>query len=138
MEILNEIWFYNIKNDEWFYIKPVQDEDLRFQPKPSPRYGHASVYVEKYEISPFSMRLTLRKYMFLYGGFSIYCENACNDLWQYEIPYAPYRYYPTNQTLERGNTWTEIFPTDEIILNSLYFAKLFDKRIDLNLYKCIY
>ena len=60
------------------------------------------------------MRLTLRKYMFVYGGFSIYCENACEDLWTYEIPYAPYRYYPSNETLHRGNVWKEIYPTDEV------------------------
>jgi hypothetical protein len=103
---------------------------MRFQPKPPPRYGHASVYVEKYEISPFTMRPTLRKYMYIYGGFSIYCENICNDLWRYEIPYAPYRYYPSNKPLERGNTWSQLFLTDEVspgkrILHSLVVDKNF-------------
>jgi hypothetical protein len=53
----------------------------------------------------------LRKYMYIYGGFSIYCVNACDDMWAYEIAYAPQRYYPqeNKEKWNRGNKWSQIY-----------------------------
>ena len=31
----------------------------------------------------------VRKYMYMYGGFSYTCTTACYDIWRYEIPYIP-------------------------------------------------
>ena len=54
----------------------------------------------------------LKKYMFIYGGYSIYCEIACNDMWMYEIAYGPMRMYPRTITSsdewQTGNRWTSI------------------------------
>ena len=48
--------------------------------------------------------------MYIYGGFSYECATACLDLWRYEIPYAPQRYYPepdsSGEWWNRGNHWS--------------------------------
>jgi hypothetical protein len=110
LEILNELWNYNIGKDSWTYIKPYVDIRNNLEQKPKPRLGHVSVYVELLDTTipnkPF-----LRKYMYMYGGFSIYCEYACYDMWKYEISYAPQRFYPTDNKSEwkRGNVWSQIY-----------------------------
>jgi len=116
IELLNEIWTYNLKTDIWTYIKPYVNVKSKMQPKPAARYGHASVYVEKLENIAKSGKAILRKFMYIYGGFSLYCENACSDFWMYEIPYAPLRYYPyvTSQEYSVGNIWSEIHPANSI------------------------
>lgn len=105
--LLNEIWTFNINKNKWTYIKPYFDSS---QPdiiqKPFPRYGHTSVYYEKIDtaVSP----NIIRKYMYVYGGFSIYCDKICDDLWEYEIAYAPQRYYPNldgSSNWNKGNIW---------------------------------
>ena len=86
------------------------DEKNNIDQKPKPRYGHASVYIEKMDYS-IKEKPILRKYMYVYGGFSIYCDMACNDLWTYEISYAPQRYYPDDNKSEwnRGNKWSQLY-----------------------------
>jgi hypothetical protein len=120
-EIMNEIWAYNINKDEWRYIKPYVDSSLlTIQQKPTSRYGHASVYVELID-DTYKDNIILRKYMYIYGGFSLYCNNACDDMWRYEIAYAPQRYYPDPNVFlgnlkdvqsiywNRGNIWNEVY-----------------------------
>jgi len=113
-EILNELWKYNIVTKIWTYIKPyINIYDLVKLQKPQPRYGHSSVYleIEDQTVSPY----ILRKYMYVYGGFSIYCEKICDDMWVYEVAYAPQRYYPeqSNQW-DRGNIWKNIIPNTSV------------------------
>jgi hypothetical protein len=110
LEILNEIWAYNIKSDTWTYIKPYVDTQNSIPQKPQPRYGHSAVYVELLDTTIPSKPI-LRKYMYIYGGFSIYCDNACDDMWAYEIAYAPQRYYPqeNKEKWNRGNRWSQIY-----------------------------
>ena len=106
-EMTNELWEYNIKNDSWKYLKPYVDiNDSLTQQKPYPRYGHAGVYVE---IIDKEIHF-LRKYLFIYGGFSLYCHHSCEDMWYYEISYGPQRFYPKNNidSWERGNKWKRI------------------------------
>lgn len=45
--------------------------------------------------------------MYIYGGYSIYCQNACNDTWRYEISYGPEWMYPNQNgsVWKKGNTW---------------------------------
>lgn len=120
-EIMNELWIYNIQKNEWKYIKPFIDEKLNIQQKPTARYGHTAVYVEQID-STYKDDIIVRKYMYIYGGFSLYCLNACEDMWRYEISYAPQRYYPnpslymsndTNSSQpsnwNRGNFWQQIY-----------------------------
>ena len=114
IELLNEIWAYDINKDLWYFIKPFLDLNLKIQQKPSPRYGHSAVYIEKLDNNVLNKAVILRKYMFIYGGFSIYCENACNDFWMYEIAYAPIRYYPNTPNASKGNIWTQIFPSTKV------------------------
>ena len=106
-EMTNELWEYNIKNDSWNYLKPYVDINNNLtQQKPYPRYGHAGVYVE---IMDREIHF-LRKYLFIYGGFSLYCSHSCEDMWYYEISYGPQRFYPKNNngSWERGNKWKRL------------------------------
>jgi TPP-dependent pyruvate/acetoin dehydrogenase alpha subunit len=53
----------------------------------------------------------MRKFMYMYGGFSNECTTACYDTWRYEIAYAPYAYYPkpTAAVYTRpGNYWEHV------------------------------
>ena len=119
-EMVNELWEYNINNDSWAYVKPFIDNVLTTQQKPYPRYGHASVYIERTEKYS-SHQLIIRKYMLIYGGYSLYCQHSCEDMWMYEISYAPQRYYPDSsyttgsasitRLWNRGNVWSRIYPS---------------------------
>lgn len=113
MELLNELYQYNIKKDEWKIIKPYIDETQQTtQQKPFARYGHSSVFIETVESDISRESNVLRKYMYVYGGYSLYCQNACEDFWSYEISYAPQRYYPAaGNNWYRGNVWTNIQAT---------------------------
>jgi hypothetical protein len=123
LEVMNEMWQYNIKTDSWQYLKPFVDPGTpERQQKPYARYGHASVYVE-IEEKGFNTTI-LRKYMYVYGGFSIYCQNACDDMWRYEIAYAPQQYYKTPSGWNRGNAWTKLetsstYPPDNRIFHHM-------------------
>ena len=117
-EMSNDLWEYNIDKDTWTYVKPYLESTKTTQQKPHPRYGHSAVYVEITNTGingePF-----VRKYMYIYGGYSLYCEHSpCSDMWAYEIAYGPQRFYPdsayytktseSNIIWEKGNKWSEI------------------------------
>ena len=115
-EMTNELWIYNINLNKWNYLKPYVNMESNVQQKPYPRFGHSMVYVEQIEPSVFGKNIK-RKYIYIYGGYSLYCEHSCDDMWIYEIPFAPQRYYPdesyftegqTNNLWNRGNLWTQI------------------------------
>ena len=115
-DMTNELWEYNIKNDSWKYIKPYIESNKGTQQKPYPRYGHAGVYIEKIEEGT----NFVKKYLYVYGGYSLYCQHNCDDMWAYEISYGPQRFYPDstyfinsedqNNFWERGNKWNRIYP----------------------------
>lgn len=119
-EMLNELWMYNINLDIWTYIKPYIDPVFTNQQKPYPRYGHGAVYIEKTEITMFD-QLLVRKFMIIFGGYSLYCEHSCDDMWSYEIPYASQRFYPDSSyasastsltnVWDKGNVWSRIYPS---------------------------
>ena len=50
----------------------------------------------------------LRKYMYVYGGFSYLCHTACYDLWRYEIPWTPLAMAPRSKTVNAGNHWEQV------------------------------
>jgi len=131
-EILNEIWSYNIIKHKWTYIKPfVNSIKSKVIQKPVPRYGHSSVYLEKIDtsVSP----AILRKYMFIYGGFSQYCENLCDDIWSYEIAYAPQRYFPLSNDLSewnRGNVWNLITPDSATPGKRIHHSMVVDSKYE--------
>ena len=118
-EMSNDIWEYNINKDSWTFVKPYIESTTTTQQKPYPRYGHSAVYVEISNTGvngePF-----IRKYMYIYGGYSLYCQHSCEDMWSYEIAYGPQRFYPdssyyaktseSNIIWEKGNKWNRIYP----------------------------
>lgn len=114
LQIMNDIWIYQIAKDEWYYLKPHIDPigKQKTQQIPQARMYHSAIYIEKMDFSmPVELRI-IRKYMLIYGGYSIYCQNACDDFWQFEIAYAPQRYYPNlskNDNWNRGNRWSQIY-----------------------------
>mmetsp|Transcript_1545 Transcript_1545/g.3304 ORF Transcript_1545/g.3304 Transcript_1545/m.3304 type:complete len:591 (+) Transcript_1545:547-2319(+) len=110
-ELLNEIWFYSVINNTLTYIKPTYNRLLYSSFKtPSPRQGHAAAYIEVTSEDIITRQLTTRKYMYIYGGFSLDCSQACSDLWRYEIPWAAQRYYPEPSAgyWNRGGHWEVI------------------------------
>ena len=50
----------------------------------------------------------IRKYLYIYGGFSYLCTTACFDIWRYEIPYIPISMAPTGRVLNSGNHWESL------------------------------
>jgi hypothetical protein len=50
----------------------------------------------------------IRKYLYIYGGFSYLCETACADIWRYEIPYFPISMAPVGKVINAGNHWTSM------------------------------
>lgn len=51
----------------------------------------------------------IRKYLYIYGGFSFDCTTACYDTWAYEITYGPQAYYPPSASGSgQGNYWTQL------------------------------
>ena len=52
-----------------------------------------------------------RKFMYIYGGFAIECDNGCEDMWRFEIPYGSQRYYPQAEFgyWNRGGHWEEVY-----------------------------
>ena len=115
-DLTNELWEYNIQNDSWKYVKPYVESNKGTQQKPYPRYGHAGVYIEKKDQGT----NFIKKYLYIYGGYSLYCQHNCEDMWAYEISYGPQRFYPDssyyinnegdNNFWERGNKWNRIYP----------------------------
>ena len=120
-EMSNELWAYNINRNKWDYVKPFIDSVSGTQQRPYPRFGHTAVIFEKIETSAYNKAFT-RKYMVIYGGYSLYCQHACSDMWIYEISYGPQRFYPNSYYTdnpgtiiwERGNQWSRIYPSSDI------------------------
>ena len=129
-DLTNELWEYNIQNDSWLYLKPEIDINNNIQQKPYPRYGHAGIYIEKIDEE---LNFT-RKYLVIYGGYSLYCQHSCEDMWFYEISYGPQRFYPikNNNIWEKGNKWKKIN-----LLNSPGKRVLHSMTVD-NEFKYIY
>jgi len=50
----------------------------------------------------------LRKYLYIYGGFSYFCQTACHDIWRFEIPYSPIKMAPTGRWVNSGNHWEQL------------------------------
>ena len=118
-DMTNELWEYNIGKDSWKFVKPYIESTKSTQQKPYPRFGHSAVY---YEISEKSVSgiYFKRKFMLIYGGYSLYCQHSCEDMWSYEIAYGPQRFYPDskyyinsveqNNIWKKGNEWNRIYP----------------------------
>lgn len=73
--------------------------------------SHAGVYAELVDQGTIRNNITgetmLRKYIYIYGGFSLECTTACYDTWRYEISYGPLALYPKTilQNQLPGNYW---------------------------------
>ena len=109
--MLNDIWIYNTRSKVWEWIKPTYNANIDLYVKqPYARYGHAGTYVELLDQDTYMPdgNLLLRKYLYIYGGFSLNCETACLDLWRYEISYGPIAMYPKkdDEWHNRGDHWT--------------------------------
>ena len=145
-DMTNDLWEYDIKNDKWNYIKPYVDINNDNQQKPHPRYGHAGIYIEKID----TYNNFIRKYLIIYGGYSLYCKHSCDDMWIYEISYGPQRFYPKSSggVWEKGNKWKKIYPISEtpgkralhsMVVDSEYkYIYLFggysiDENLDINI-----
>ena len=111
-EMLNDIQIYNTRAKTWTWIKPSFNANIYLYVKqPSARYGHAGTYVELIDQDTYYRDGTtklLRKFLYIYGGFSLDCETSCYDLWRYEISYGPMAMYPKKdeEWHNRGNHWT--------------------------------
>lgn len=72
------------------------------------RYGHAAALVVwNSEKDRDSVR---RQFMYIFGGIAQRCSDTlgiCDDLWRYEIGWAPMAYYARfpNRDWNRGNQW---------------------------------
>ena len=111
-ELLNDVWIYEVLEGTWTHLKPDVNRDFeRYPVYPSARYGHTGTYVELNDTRNYFEGTNipvLRKYLYVYGGFSFMCQTACFDLWRFEIPFAPMSYYPMNNITEwrnAGNHW---------------------------------
>ena len=123
-EISNELWKFSLRRKEWYYLKVTYNKEVSMLgaiSAPTGRYGHAGVYVElddaeavlnsnQIKEDPTIDAITvMRKYLYIYGGFSNECTTACFDTWRYEISYAPLAYYPTITIYEKpGNYWEAV------------------------------
>jgi len=92
--LLNDLWVYYIKRNKWLYIKPDYNRDeTKDLLVPTARFGHSGSYVEledsKTVLPSTNNQRLLRKYLYVYGGFSFACTTACFDTWRYEISYGP-------------------------------------------------
>ena len=100
------------------YLKPTYNQDMNStrnftQIAPSPRYGHAAVFVQKLVSEYYPLIeaniTTKKKYMYVYGGVAYDCIDGCDDFWVYEIPWASQRYFlepeSTNEWWNRGGSW---------------------------------
>jgi hypothetical protein len=111
-EILNDLWFYQIEQNRWFFVKETFNADVYiYVKKPAARYAHCGSYIQLKDMNTYfadGLTPVLRKYLYVYGGFSYECHTACSDLWRYEIPYAPYLYFPAKlgSWVSQANHWT--------------------------------
>ena len=109
IEILNEIWRYDIKNDSWNYLQPTYNPSNSNYSFPYPRHSHRAVLVEQLVYDTLVNTMTLKKYMYVYGGFAMECRDACDDMWRFEIPWATQAYYPKSSGFwNRGGYWEQL------------------------------
>jgi hypothetical protein len=107
-ELLGDLWRYFIKRKVWTYIKIDYNQNVYASLKaPTARYGHAGVYIELSRSDEVLAKgeLMVRKYLYIYGGFSYLCTTACYDVWRYEIPYVPLSMPPVARWTNAGNHW---------------------------------
>lgn len=111
-ELLNDVWIYEVLAGSWTHLEPdTNKEHARYPMYPAARYGHTGTYVELNDTNNYFDGTdvpVLRKYLYIYGGFSFECQTACYDLWRFEIPFAPMSYYPRNNISDWqncGNHW---------------------------------
>jgi hypothetical protein len=133
-QLLNDMWRYHIKRQVWSYIKPDYNREIYSEfIRPSARYGHAAVYAEEKSLDRYANQIVLRKYIYIYGGLSHECVDACSDFWRYEIPWAAQRYYPAPKQggswWNRGNHWTLLSNDTSISPGKRYFHAM---QIDYN------
>ena len=73
-ELLSDL--YNVLTGIWTFLKPDMNQELYMWPQiPYARYGHSGSYVELND-TDFTYGLKeplLRKYLYIYGGFSFKC-----------------------------------------------------------------
>ena len=121
----NELWTYNINRNQWNYVKPYIVSVERTQQKPCTHFGHTAVISEKIETLAYNKAFT-RKYMVVYGGYSLYCQHVCSDMWIYEISYGPQRFYPNSYYTENPGTifWKEEINGVEFILLLIFHLVL--------------
>jgi hypothetical protein len=111
-ELQNDLWKYSLKRRIWQKIKIDYNHEIYTALiAPVIRVWHAGIYAELKDAETIMNNNTaetlIRKYLYIYGGFSIECTSACFDTWRYEIAYAPYTYYPNSASTfnKPGNYW---------------------------------
>ena len=95
----------------WTFIKIDYNQNAYASLKaPSARYGMAGSYVELSSADEvrWNGEEYLRKYLYIYGGFSYLCTTACFDIWRYEISYGPLAFAPPGKWINSGNHWEQL------------------------------
>lgn len=112
VELLNEIWRYDLQSNTWSYVEPTYPPNTANYSFPFPRHSHRSVLIELTVLDEYVNTYTYKKYMYVYGGFALECRDACEDMWRFEIPWASQRYYPISKGFwNRGAYWEQLFQT---------------------------
>lgn len=131
-EILQDLWrYYRVRGEysgspsfaAWSYIKIGESGDSANLEAPPARYNHATAYVYKeneneqmpaYEVDGATAdEIMMRKFMYIYGGFSYDCHTACQDIWLYEIPYMAKNVPPVIAGKQNtGNYWQNLTKSD--------------------------
>lgn len=111
-EVLGDLWRYHIRRNVWTFIKIDYNRNAYASLKaPFPRYGGAGCYIalsSAEEIVAVDLEEYERRYLYIYGGFSYFCQTACHDIWRYEIPYAPIAMAPDGRWKNAGNHWEQL------------------------------
>lgn len=105
------MWRYYRKRNVWTYIKiDFHKKKYASLKAPTGRYGHAYsyAYTENAEELFYTREIYVRKFLYIYGGFSYDCHTACADIWRYEIPYTPINVPPPIDWNNYGNHWAEL------------------------------
>jgi len=109
--ISNDMWRYDVMSRRWEFIKPMSALDpttLLPQGFPLARYAHSAAIVEIVDKNePSSKKI----WMYIYGGIGPQCDGGvCNDIWKYEVAFAPQAYYPKfpDGDWNRGNKWYKL------------------------------
>jgi len=135
--VMDDISLIDIEGNKMITITPVINPEVTViggRTSPSGRYGHKIVYISRTQIDPITGYKYFRKYVYMYGGYSPDCGGYCSDLWRYEIPWAPQRYYPEGSGYwNRGNHWEQVVtPTGPG--NRAWFSMSSDGRENIYLF----